>query len=524
MKLDNKEFGFDNFSAEMAKLKNDQHFDYLVTIVGEDFGEEGLGCIYILENTKNHERISVKQIAKKVGETDYVIPSVIKLWHDADLLEREVFDFLGIKFLGHPDMRRLFLRNDFEGYPLRKDFDMSPEHNRFPMTDEPESDWTSEWNLNQFGELVETKHRLFDTDDFVMNFGPNHPSMHGVLRLQTVVNGETVKRIYPHLGYIHRGIEKMMENMTYPQTLALTDRLNYLCAMTNRHALVGVIEEAMGVELSDRIKYIRTIMDELQRIDNHLLFLGTCAQDLSALTAFLYCMRDREHVLNVMEATTGGRLIQNYSRIGGLQADIDPNFVANTKALCKYLEPMVQEYLDVFGDNVITHQRLEGVGPMNEPDCINYGVTGPAGRASGWHNDVRKNHPYALYDKVDFDEITGTDGDSMTRYMIHIKEIYQSLRIINQLIDNIPEGEFYIKQKPIIKVPEGQWWFSVEGGAGEFGVYLDSRGDKSPYRVKLRPMGLTLAGAFDKMLRGQKIADLIATGAAIDFVIPDLDR
>lgn len=248
MKLDNKEFGFDNFSAEMAKLKNDQHFDYLVTIVGEDFGEEGLGCIYILENTKNHERISVKQIAKKVGETDYVIPSVIKLWHDADLLEREVFDFLGIKFLGHPDMRRLFLRNDFEGYPLRKDFDMSPEHNRFPMTDEPESDWTSEWNLNQFGELVETKHRLFDTDDFVMNFGPNHPSMHGVLRLQTVVNGETVKRIYPHLGYIHRGIEKMMENMTYPQTLALTDRLNYLCAMTNRHALVGVIEEAMGVE------------------------------------------------------------------------------------------------------------------------------------------------------------------------------------------------------------------------------------------------------------------------------------
>lgn len=524
MKLSNIEFGFDNFLAEMKKLKTEKHFDYLVTIVGEDFGpEEGLGCIYILENTQTHERISVKQLAKQLGD-EYVIPSIYHVWASSDLLEREVYDFLGIKFLGHPDMRRLFMRNDFEGWPLRKDFDMSPEKNQFPMTDEPESDWTSEWNLTKDGELVETKHCLFDDDDFVINFGPNHPSTHGVLRLQTVVDGETIKHIYPHLGYIHRGMEKMMESMTYPQTLAFTDRLNYLCAMHHRHALVSVIEEAMGVELSERIQYIRTIMDELQRIDNHLLFLGTCAQDLSALTAFLYCMRDREHLLNVMEETTGGRLIQNYYRIGGLQDDIDPNFVQNTKAFCNYMRPMVQEYLDVFGDNVITHKRLEGVGYMNLEDCVNYGVTGPAGRAAGWHNDVRKNHPYAVYDKVDWKEITGTGADSMERYMIHIKEIYQSLDIIMQLIDNIPEGEFYIKQKPIIKVPEGQWYTSVEGGAGEFGVYLDSRGDKSPYRLKMRPMGLTFAGAFDKMLRGQKVADLIATGASIDFVIPDLDR
>jgi NADH-quinone oxidoreductase subunit C/D len=421
-------------------------------------------------------------------------------------------------------MRRLFLRNDFVGYPLRNDFDMSPENNKFPETDEPESDFTSEWNLDAHGNLVETKHRLFEEDEFVVNLGPNHPSTHGVLRLQTVLDGETIKHVYPHLGYIHRGMEKMMESMTYPQTLALTDRLNHLCAMHHRHALVGVIEEAMGIELSDRIKYIRTIMDELQRIDNHLLFLGTAAQDMGALTAFLYCMRDREHVLNVMEETTGGRLIQNYYRIGGVQDDIDPNFVENTKKLCKYLRPMVQEYLDVFGDNVITHNRFEGVGPMGLEDCINYAVTGPAGRAAGWHNDVRKNHPYDLYDKVEWKEITLTGADSMDRYMVHIHEIYQSLDIIEQLIDNIPEGEYYIKQKPIIKVPEGQWFFSVEGGAGEFGVYLDSRGDKSPYRLKMRPMGLTLTGAFDKMLKGQKIADLVTTGATIDFVIPDLDR
>lgn len=523
MKLNNIELQFDNFATEMTKLKNEKHFDYLVTIIGEDFGEEGLGCIYILENTESHERCSVRTIAKQIGQK-YVIPTTIHLWNAANLLEREVFDFLGIKFLGHPDMRRLFMRNDFQGYPLRKDFDASPEANMFPTTDEPESDFTTEWNLDKQGNLVAIQHRMFDEDDFIVNLGPNHPSMHGVLRLQTVLDGETVKHIYPHLGYIHRGMEKMCESMTYPQTLAFTDRLNYLCAMMHRHALVGVIEEGMGIELSERIQYIRTIMDELQRIDNHLLFLGTCAQDLSALTAFLYCMRDREHVLNVMEETTGGRLIQNYYRIGGLQDDIDPNFVQNVKTLCKYLRPMIQEYLDVFGDNVITHQRLEGVGPMNLEDCINYAVTGPAGRAAGWHNDVRKNHPYAMYGKVDFEEVTLTGADSMARYMVHIKELYQSLNIIEQLIDNIPEGEFYIKQKPIIKVPEGQWFFSVEGGAGEFGVYLDSRGDKSPYRLKMRPMGLTLTGAFDKMLKGQKLADLVATGAAIDFVIPDIDR
>jgi NADH-quinone oxidoreductase subunit C/D len=235
-------------------------------------------------------------------------------------------------------------------------------------------------------------------------------------------------------------------------------------------------------------------------------------------------MRDREHVLNVMEETTGGRLIQNYYRIGGLQDDIDPNFVQNVKALVAYLKPMIQEYVDVFGDNVITHQRLENVGVMGLEDCINYGVTGPAGRAAGWKNDVRKSHPYDMYDKIAWEQITDTTCDSMARYNIHIAEMYQSLNIIEQLIDNIPEGDFYVKQKPIIKVPEGQWYFSVEGASGEFGVYIDSKGDKSPYRLKMRPMGLSLVGALDPMLRGQKIADLVTTGAAIDFVIPDIDR
>ena len=523
MKLNNLVFDKGSFAAEMARLKNEKHFDYLVTIVGEDFGEEGLGCIYILENTVTHERVSVKELAVRVGD-DYVMPTVCGLWKSAELLEREVFDFFGIKFLGHPDMRRLYLRSDFVGHPFRKDYDMSPENNGYTLEDDPEPDYTYEYTLDADGNLQAKQRRLFTDDDFVVNIGPQHPSTHGVLRLQTVLDGETVRKIYPHFGYIHRGIEKMCESYTYPQTLALTDRLDYLSAMMNRHALCGVIEEAMGVELTDRIQYVRTIMDELQRLDSHLLYIGCCAQDLGALTAFLYSMRDREHVLNAMEETTGGRLIQNYYRIGGLQDDIDPNFVKNVKDLCRYIKPMFQEYMDVFGDNVIMQNRFKNVGPLSKADAISYGVSGASGRASGWNNDVRKNHPYAMYGKVDFDEVTNNMCDSMGRYLIRIEEMKQSVRILEQLIDNIPEGDFYVKQKPIIKVPEGQWFFSCEGSRGEIGVYLDSKGDKSPYRLKIKPMGLNLVAAMDEMLRGQKVADIITTGAALDFVIPDIDR
>ena len=450
MKLENKIFELKDFAAEMAKLRNEKHFDFLVTIVGEDFGEEGLGAVYILENTQTHERVSVKAVN---GDRDNAyIPTVSNLWKGAEILEREVYDFYGIKFLGNKDMRRLYLRSDFKGYPFRKDYDMSPENNTYTLEDDPEPDFTLEYNLNEDGKLVATKHKLFTDDDYVINIGPQHPATHGVLRLQTILDGEYVRKVYPHCGYIHRGIEKMCESYTYPQTLALTDRLDYLSAMMNRHALVSVIEEGMGIELSDRIKYIRTIMDELQRLDSHMLYFGCCAQDLGALTAFIYGMRDREQVLNVMEETTGGRLIQNYYRIGGCQADIDPNFVKNVKKLCEYVKPMFKEYDDIFTGNVILQNRFKNVGVLSKDDAISFGCTGGTGRASGWHNDVRKNHPYDLYGKVDFDEITYTHGDCFDRYKVRLDEMRQSVRILEQLIDNIPEGEFYIKQKPIIKV------------------------------------------------------------------------
>ena len=522
MKLDFKLTPIKGFDQEMAKLKNERHFDFLVTIVGEDFGEEGLGAVYILENTDTHERMAVKTVND--DRNNPYIPTVSHLWKGAEMLEREVYDFYGIVFTGHKDMRRLYLRTDFKGFPFRKDYDVKKDENDFPLTDDVEPDYTVEYELTDDGTLREIQHKLFTDDDYVVNIGPQHPATHGVLRLQTILDGETICKVYPHCGYIHRGIEKMCESYTYPQALALTDRLDYLSAMMNRHALCSVIEEAMGIELTDRIKYIRTMMDELQRLDSHLLFYGCCAQDLGALTAFIYGMRDREQVLNVMEETTGGRLIQNYYRIGGCQDDIDPNFAENVKKLCQYLKPMFKEFHDIFTGNVILHNRFEGVGVLSKEDAISYGCTGGTGRAAGWANDVRKNHPYDMYDKVDFEQITFTEGDSFARYMVRMKEMEQSVRILEQLADNIPAGDFYIKQKPIIKVPEGQWYTSCEGSRGEIGVYLDSRGDKMPYRLKFRPMGLPLVSAMDQMLRGEKIADLIAVGATLDYVIPDIDR
>ena len=523
MKLNNIELSFDNFASEMAKLKNEKHFDYLVTIIGEDFGEEGLGCIYILENTQTNERCSVKTIAKKVDGSD-VIPTVINLWKVADLLEREVFDFVGIKFLGHPDMRRLFLRTDFQGYPLRKDFDMSPEANKFPCTDEPEDDFTMEYSLSEDGHLVVTEKRRFDENDYVVNIGPNHPSTHGVLRLQTVIDGETVKRIYPHLGYIHRGIEKMWENMTYPQTLALTDRLNYLSAMMHRHALVGVIEEAMGIELSDRIRYIRTIMDELQRIDSHILFFGCLCQDLGATTAFLYAFRDREKILDIFEETCGGRLILNYNTIGGVMSDIHPNFVKRVKEFIPYMRKNIQEYHDIFTGNVIFQNRSKGVGVLTKEQVISFGCTGGTGRASGWHNDLRKIRPYAAYDRVQFNEVVRTEGDSFARYMIRLDEILESLNIIEQLIDNIPEGNYQEKMKPIIKLPAGTFFSEVEGSRGRMGVYIESKGDKSPYRLHYRSTGLPLVAVMHTACQNNMLADLITIGGTVDYVVPDIDR
>ena len=497
-------------------------FDFLRSLTGMDWGEEGLGVVYHLESTRLGHQLVMRTATADREHPE--LPTVCDVWKAAELNEREVYDYYGVIFINHPDMRRLYLRDDWVGYPLRKDFDESEELNPIRMTNEESSDFTSVYVKDDQGHTVETKQVLFEDDEYVVNVGPQHPATHGVLRFRVSLDGEVIRKLHVHCGYIHRGIEKMCESLTYPQTLALTDRLDYLGAMQNRHALCMCIEQAMGVELPERVQYIRTIMDELQRIDSHLLFFSTFCMDLGALTAFFYGFRDREMILDIFEETTGGRLILNYNTIGGVQADIHPDFVHKVKKFIAYMRPKLREYHEVFTGNVIAQERMKGVGVLSREDAISFGATGGTGRASGWACDVRKRHPYAMYGKVDFKEIVFEEGDCFARYMVRMKEIEESMNIIEQLIDNIPAGDYQVKMKPVIRVPEGRYYAAVEGSRGEFGAYIESRGDKYPYRVKFRSTGLPLISCLDTITRGGKIADLIAIGGTLDYVVPDIDR
>lgn len=498
-------------------------FDFLRSLTGMDWGEEGVGVVYHLESTEYGYQLVLKTSVKEWKEFPE-IPTVSDVWKAAELNEREVYDYFGIVFRDHPDMRRLYLREDWVGHPLRKDFNSSEEINPLRMSNEITPDVTSILESDESGRTVEKTHVLFDDDEYVINIGPQHPATHGVLRFRVSLEGETIKKLDVHCGYIHRGIEKMCESLTYPQTLALTDRLDYLSAMQNRHALCMCIENAMGVELPERVQYIRTIMDELQRINSHLLFFSTLCMDLGALTAFFYGFRDREKILDILEATTGGRLIFNYNTIGGVQADIQPDFVRKVKEFIAYMRPKLKEYHEVFTGNIIAQQRMKKVGVLSREDAISFGTTGPTGRASGWACDTRKRHPYAMYDRVDFREVVYTNGDCFSRYVVRMEEIVESMNIIEQLLDNIPAGEYQVKMKPLIRLPEGSYYSAVEGSRGEFGVYIESRGEKYPYRMKFRSTGLPLVSCIDTITRGGKIADLIAIGGTLDYIVPDIDR
>jgi len=363
-----------------------------------------------------------------------------------------------------------------------------------------------------------------EQQEYLINMGPQHPSTHGVLRLLVSLKGEIVKNVEPHIGYIHRGIEKMCESITYPQIIHLTDRMDYLSAHINNEAVCLNIEKALEVDIPDRIKVIRTIMSELTRIQSHQLFWSTFGMDLGGLTCFFYGLRDREKILDIFEETCGSRMIVSYNCPGGLMYDIHPNFQERVKAFLKYFRKTLPEYDQLLTGNVIFRQRTEGIGRLSLKDAISFGVTGPTARASGFSCDVRIHEPYSAYDRVKFNEVLFNEGDTFHRYLVRMDEIRESMDIVEQLIDNIPEGPFAVKMKPVIKLPEGEYYQSVETARGELGVYIISDGNKNPYRVKFRSPNFVNLSALNMMTKDFKIADLVAISGSLDLIIPDIDR
>lgn len=507
--------------AKTLKEDADLSYDYLVAIVGMDWGDK-LGCVYYLTSTRYNTHISVRVATE--DRSNPMLHSITDLWAIANLYEREVYDFFGIIFINHPDMRRLFLRNDWVGYPLRKDYDLSPEINPVRLDHEEPDDTSVSYVEDADGKIEKKEVTIFSPEEFVVNIGPQHPATHGVLRFRTSLDGETIKKIDLYCGYIHRGIEKLCEGLAYPQTLHFTDRLDYLSAQQNRHCLCMCIEKALGLEVPRRAQVIRVLMDELMRISSHLLFAGTFCMDLGATTMLFYTLRERETILDILEKTCGARMMFHYQCIGGVMYDLHPDFVKDVKSFIIQQRKALKEYHQIFTGNVIAINRLKGVGVLSKEDAISYGVTGPSGRASGWTCDIRKTTPYGIYSELKFDEIVATEGDSYTRYLVRMEEIEQSLRIIEQLIDNIPEGDICAKVPKVIKLPVGHWFQQVEASRGAFGVYIESDGGVNPVRIKFNSPCMTLAGVVDHLTRGEKIADLIAIGGSLDYVVPDIDR
>ncbi|MCM8568391.1 NADH-quinone oxidoreductase subunit D [Gramella jeungdoensis] len=364
----------------------------------------------------------------------------------------------------------------------------------------------------------------FKSEEYFINMGPQHPATHGVLRLLLTIDGEIIKKVEPDLGYIHRSIEKMCEKDSYQQIVHLTDRMDYLSSHINNEAVCLCVENALQLEIPERVKVIRTILDELTRISSHCLWWGVMGMDVGALTTYFYGFRDREMINDIFEETCGARLTMNYNIPGGLMQDIHPNFVKRVKEFIAHFKTKIPEYNRLLTGNVIFQKRTIGVGLLTKEDAISYGASGPVGRASGYSCDVRKHHPYSALDRVDFKEALATEGDSFARYRVRIQEMWESISIIEQLIDNIPEGDFKVPTNAVIKLPKGEYYQKVETARGELGVYIISTGTKNPYRVKFRSPGLSNLSLLNHIAVGGKIGDLVATMATIDIVVPDIDR
>ena len=361
--------------------------------------------------------------------------------------------------------------------------------------------------------------------EMLLNMGPQHPSTHGVFRMVLWVDGEKIVDVVPHIGYLHRGSEKLCEGEQYNQVITLFDRMDYIANFNNEHVYVRAVEKLMGMEVSERSEYIRVILCELNRIASHMLFIATMGLDAGAMTPSMFCFRGRERIQGLFESVSGARMMHNYFRIGGLKEDVPDDFVAQVREVLELVKKDTEESDRLLSFNEIFLARLKNIAVMSAEDAIDYGLTGPCLRASGVDYDVRKAAPYSVYDRFDFDVPIGLDGDCWDRYYLRVQEVYQSIRIVEQALDKLPDGEVTSSLgRRLLRPPAGEVYVRGENPRGEIGVYLNSDGSDKPYRIKVRPPSFCNLSALRQMLTDSWIADSVVILGALDIVLGEVDR
>ncbi len=513
-------------------------FDLLLDLCGVDFPqrEERFEAVYHLFSVPRRERLRLKV---PVSEEDPVLPSLIDVWKAANWFEREAFDMFGLRFDGHPNLRRILTHEAFQGHPLRKDYDPA---RRWILTED------KVYRPHPQPPVEEEEEDLFER--MTVNIGPSHPATHGTLRVVATLDGETIDASEVEIGYLHRCFEKMSETHPWQQVIPFTDRLNYCSSFINNVAYCRTVEQMLGVEVPPRAVWARTILSEFSRIMDHCVCNGSVLVDAGALTNFWYLFQPREEIYGLLEACSGARLTVTYGRIGGLAADLPPDFEERSRRLLEIIPPFLDDVDSLVAHNRIFLDRAVGVAAISGEEAINWGWTGPCLRASGVGYDVRKAYPYDLYDTVEWEVPVFQGGDVYDRYRVRMAEARQSLSIIRQLLDQgAPEGPFIVEDPHValppkeavytqmesmiyhfklimdgIQVPAGECYSMVEGANGELGFYILSDGSDKPYRVKVRPPCFPIFSTFSRLIRGGTVSDAIVTLGGLNVIAGELDR
>ena len=560
--------GYDGFILKSESLRevatvlrDEMGYDYLSSITAVDYltdkedEESYFEVVYHLYKSTGGKAISLKvQLPRENPEID----SITEIFPGADFQEREAWDLMGIKFNGHPDLRRILMWEGFAGFPLRKDWkeaffeeDTKPFKNRWPagqvyrIEDQnpfgknnqyPEGFSPEGWNETEDPLLYENLKKSaleytgdIETEQVVVNLGPQHPSTHGVFRMAVRLDGETIVALKPVMGYLHRNHEKIGERNTYIMNMPFTDRLDYLASMSNNFGYALAVEKLMGPKgvPPERAEYLRVIMAELTRISNHLWAVGFLLNDLGAFfTPALYAIEERELILDLFEATAGSRMMCNYFRFGGVARDLPEGVEARINDLVINRLPRKIDELDLYlTENELVRSRGEGVGIITPEDAIAFSAAGPVLRASGVPYDVRRADPYSIYDRFKFDVAVRYHGDVYDRYLIRLDEMRQSLRILKQALKQMPKGEIQNGKNPYqVRVPAGESYGRVEGPKGELGFYIISNGKPNPWRYHVRAPSFINLTILEKMCVGQKIADVVVNLGSIDIVLGEVDR